>query len=269
MYVASQVMQLGTEARFTAIVIFHRYCAAFFRREEKRSSDEGAGSLISSKDVCVTGVEDECVGIKKHLGIVAAACLFLGCKAEEEARRIRDVINVSHMLNFTGRNDGSSDPPDNMDDSSTVSGKVVISESENPPGLDSRYWEAKEEIVATEQAVLRLLKFDVAVSHPYRAVLLVVDALWSASRISMSPRPIITDAWKVLNRTVFTPEALSHPAMSLSCAAILLAVEESPGIKLPTRWWCAVGLSDDDILPLSSSLRQAKICTSSGDQLSR
>ena len=106
---------------------------------------------------------------REHLGTVAAACLFLGCKVEEEHRRIRDVINLSHMMDFAGaRGDG---------ECTSSNGKIHIHEADSPPDLDDEYWKTKERIVATEQEVLRMLRFDTSVSHPHRAVLLILDGL--------------------------------------------------------------------------------------------
>mmetsp|Transcript_16145 Transcript_16145/g.46577 ORF Transcript_16145/g.46577 Transcript_16145/m.46577 type:complete len:327 (-) Transcript_16145:367-1347(-) len=254
MYAASYVMDLGTEARFSAIVIFHRYCAAYFRCQQTRSAEEAAW-LCSSKVKSNDHNSNDSVVINDHLGIVSAACLFLGCKVEEEARRIRDVINLSHMLDFRGRNGdcfaglANTDCPTQLD-------KVVISESETPPGLDSFYWEAKEQIVATEQAVLRMLKFDSAVSHPHRAVLLILDALQSASGFPFR-QSIITGAWKILNGALFNPEALGHAVMHLACAAILLSAESSPDVTLPNKWWHALGLKEEDVLKAFSSLQES------------
>jgi hypothetical protein len=49
-----------------------------------------------------------------HLGKVASVCLLLGCKVEEESRRMQDVVVVtlSHKLGFSSREDGGDDNDD-------------------------------------------------------------------------------------------------------------------------------------------------------------
>ncbi len=41
-----------------------------------------------------------------HLGKVASTCLLLGCNMEEEPMRIRDLVNLLHMLGFPSREGG-------------------------------------------------------------------------------------------------------------------------------------------------------------------
>ena len=136
--------------------------------------------------------------IKNHLGPFTAACLFLGCKMEEEPRRIRDVINLSRLLIFFAWNDddkdvnlllsedanaehpaatlnavaGWTDP--HRDDGPAI---ISITESLCPPPLDEGYWTAKEWTVSTEQHVLRTIQFDATVCHPHRAVLAIMETL--------------------------------------------------------------------------------------------
>ena len=110
-------MELGSESRFTALVLFHRYARRFYRlvvlpqqhqpkkqqhhqrgqlqqqqRQQQSTSQEGQQLFVAA--------QEERDRIKNHLGPVAAVRLFLGCKIEEEPQQIRDVINLSHLLIF-------------------------------------------------------------------------------------------------------------------------------------------------------------------------
>ena len=118
---------------------------------------------------------------------------------EEEPRRMRDVVNLSHVLGFLSWEDDGEDG-DNFDvdndamanDDSKLVGldddgrrgwrrrdgeMVTIVESRDPPPLDEGYWKAKEGLVSTEQHVLRMIRFDAAVCHPHRCVLAIMEML--------------------------------------------------------------------------------------------
>jgi hypothetical protein len=187
LWIASQILELGPETRFTALVLLHRYYYYYITQP-----CEGGG--IDSHDW-------------KWIG---AACLVLGMKAEEDVRRLRDVINVAQMLDF--RLVGGHD----------IEGEV-IDISTTPPKLNQDYWKAKEFIVATEQRVLRALSFDVLVSHPHRLVVLVVNDTFKKSPSSFQD-DVITKAWQRLNQAIFHAPALMTNALTLACAAVELEV---------------------------------------------
>jgi len=176
MYIACHILRLGTEARFSALVFLHRYTRAV--------SKEGVGATSTRMD----------------WRWVAAACLFLACKAEEEPRRLRDVINLAHMLLSTEDGDD---------------GNEVIALQEEPPHLNEEYWEAKKKIVETEQVVLRWLAFDISVSHPHRAVFLLLEKEDSNIRDTLLPV-----AFRRLSDILFHGPALQHLVLELASAAI-------------------------------------------------
>jgi len=133
MYIASNVMELGSESRFTSLILFHRYVRHFYvlvaasSSSDTSSSREMSESAISrassmkpalknnNKREEARDLEKDRKKIQNHLGKVAAACLYLGCKMEEEPRRIRDVINVSHVLQFSTWEDHDDDDDENND----------------------------------------------------------------------------------------------------------------------------------------------------------
>jgi hypothetical protein len=113
MYIASDILRFQPETRFSALVFLHRYAITI---DEER--------------------------IQRHRSIsdwkwIAAVCLFLACKAEEEPRRLRDVINLVKML-FICEGNGN-----------------TVTMKEHPPNLNEDYWKAKAKIIETEQIVLR------------------------------------------------------------------------------------------------------------------
>lgn len=246
MYVASEAMDLGIESRFTGLVLFHRYVRHLYRSVQRQRHQQNKHLKQTSREAMKQ--------ISLHLGTVAAACLLLGCKMEEEPRRIRDVINLSHILKFSmGDSDenavvsSTSASMDNLDaqNKNTLSEPVTIIELPQPPPLDDSYWSVKEQIVSAEQHVLRMIQFDTTVCHPHRCVLIIMEILgFGTGRKSSNERSgevereswllnpeqsdgVIRRAWMMLNDAPLDGKgvALQYPVIVLSCAAISLAAE--------------------------------------------
>ena len=252
MHVASQSMELGCESRFTGLVLYHRYVRHFYHLIVQKKQQQRKKKQKSQDAVDVDDIDH----IKNHLGQVAAACLFLGCKMEEEPRRIRDVINLSHALNFSMYHDdtkvdtsGDVLSCNNLLDTNKTKRSVqqvevpIISESTNPPPLDESYWSAKEGMVSAEQHVLRMINFDTTVCHPHRCVILIMESLgfgrvtppndvktnardtsnWLLT--SQQSDTIILRSYMILNEATLDPRgvALEYPVVVLSCATISLA----------------------------------------------
>jgi hypothetical protein len=211
MFIACNILGFGIETQFSALVFLHRY------------------ALAVAKDIHT-----------QHKSIrgwrwVAAACLFLACKAEEEPRRLRDVINLAHML-FAKEDKGNA---------ATI--------AENPPDLDEDYWEAKKKIVETEQIVLRWLAFDLSVSHPHRAVFLLLEK-------EPERDILIPVAFRRLNDALFHAPALKHSVLELTCASIELAEEElklGNGVSTRRDWCTIYNISCDGIAAAKCRLVEA------------
>lgn len=273
MCVASHVMELGSESRFTGMVLFHRYARRFYCLVRQNQRRQEGPMRLSTQGQRLT--HQEMGQMKSHLGPVAAVCLFLGCKMEEEPRRIRDVINVSHLLSFSAWEDA-----DAVEHTATTQQRdlernnpVTIAESPHPPSLDESYWTAKEKLVSTEQHVLRMINFDTTVCHPHRCVLTIMETLgFGAGKNASSTADvddakwlldsnqseiIILRAWRILNEVVLDPRevALEYPVVKLSCAAIALAagggiksaddgLDDGKPVALPEFWWRALDVKD-------------------------
>jgi Cyclin, N-terminal domain len=215
--VGAHVLQLSLETRFTAAVLLHRYYAA-------------TGISITDED----DSHEEC----KY---VAAACLFLACKREEEPRRLRDLINFVHMVDWK-----SSLQPDDAIAAPTV----TVQWNPTPPDLDAGYWKSKDLLVQTEQRVLRLLAFDVAVSHPHRVVALLLNdengvAGDESTSVVVDERrsQLLRMALRMLNDTVYSALALQQPVLPLAVAAVALAEAAEQGsskdpFSVTSQRWC-------------------------------
>ena len=146
-------------------------------------------------------------------------CLWLACKREEEPRRMRDILNVMHIVRDGGE----------------------------LPLLNAAYWKSKEELVEQEQVVLRSLAFDVCVSHPYRGVLVV----------EQNPT-IVQRAFDVVHRSVYCREALTKPVMVLACAAVVLAREDLGESTVTGEWWREYEVKDEDLRVVVEALRRTR-----------
>ena len=215
MYVAAHILQLTPEARYSALVLLHRYSHAVHRR---------TGTLK-----------------QRPTRWVAAACIFLATKSEEEPRRLRDMINLAYMLLAL-----------NEDEKSEDSSAIII--MENEPPLDERYWDSKKTLVETEQTVLRWLGFDVFVPHPHRAVALLLQHLPTEKQALLEPI-----ASRRLNDGLFHGPALRHGALELAAGAIELAQQEVQEIlpHMGQGWWTRYGVSDEVIRKVVQNLQDA------------
>eukprot|EP00611_Tribonema_gayanum_P028189 TRINITY_DN716_c0_g1_i2.p1 TRINITY_DN716_c0_g1~~TRINITY_DN716_c0_g1_i2.p1 ORF type:complete len:157 (-),score=58.10 TRINITY_DN716_c0_g1_i2:78-548(-) len=74
----------------------------------------------------------------------------------------------------------------------------------------------KEQVVECEQAVLRIIGFDMDGEHPYRLLLNYARSL----RLS---RELVQLAWGFVNDFLFIPSALELSPPTLACAAIYMA----------------------------------------------
>jgi hypothetical protein len=262
LFVACNMLQVSVETRFTAAVLLHRYYAA-----------------------CPVGQRTDAVQW------VVASCLFLACKTEEEPRRLRDVINCAHMIRWEKEAISSSDRgtrkrPRNSGDAalqndqtnastgisgkihatSTVAGPCTVQWDPQPPSLDETYWEGKETIVRTEQNVLRWLAFDTVVSHPHRAVIVILQQHQQLSNnTSPETRAVLTaKAWRRLNDAVFSVAALQHGILEMATASVRLALAELEKDTDPSHSLVETGspikdsgLSDEAVQAAEQSLQDA------------
>mmetsp|Transcript_27701 Transcript_27701/g.64180 ORF Transcript_27701/g.64180 Transcript_27701/m.64180 type:complete len:176 (+) Transcript_27701:2-529(+) len=126
-----------------------------------------------------------------------------------------------------------------------------------PPELNEAYWKAKEAIVAAEQHVLRVLQFDVMVSHPHRMVVLIFDDLVSNHIIENFTKEreknMIAAAWGHLNGALFHAPTLALSPMSLACSAVCL------DLQIMEPWWKRLyGVTDEELEAGKQSLLEAR-----------
>jgi hypothetical protein len=237
MRIACHVLELKLETRFVSIVLLHRFA-------QSKTTTEPVTSMV------------------------AAACLLLGCKVEDDLRRLRDIVNIEAIILGHCRFDLVGDDHQGVESTTRKEeGEISSSAREiwirsTPPALNDKYWKSKESLVATEQDVLRVLQFDCSVPHPHRAVSILLMMNEGASI-----KFLIQEAWRYLDNSLFYSAALQHEVLPMACAAILLAVEDSDEesarpsewkmYAAETLWWHDYGVKDLQVEFAKRDLKQA------------
>lgn len=93
--------------------------------------------------------------------MIASTCLYLAGKIKDEQIKVRDIINVS---------------------------RNTLHRNTLPLDLKEEYWSMRDAIVQGELLVMRMLKFEVTITHPHKVTKRYVDLL-SRIPISRSPEP--------------------------------------------------------------------------------
>lgn len=158
---------------------------------------------------------------------IPTSCLFLATKAEENPRRIRDVIGTSHH---------------------------VLHPTEPPMPLDEDYWDYKEKLVKYEQLVLRVLMFDMDVSHPFRFLL-------NFGRLLRVSRAVTQTAWALIVDALFEPLLLRYRPPDVAAAALYVAARLLKQSQMMTTvegraacWWHAFDVSTEVLEEIASLL---------------
>mmetsp|Transcript_27312 Transcript_27312/g.33483 ORF Transcript_27312/g.33483 Transcript_27312/m.33483 type:complete len:316 (+) Transcript_27312:30-977(+) len=273
MHVACYSLSLGSETAFTSLCLFHRYICHHFNTANNNSANTTVSVATTEKNTKHISHHQQ----QEELGIIAAACIFLGTKSEEDPRRIRDIINMAHVFQFatppTESKNENGDGSIVLGSSTRKGAKSRIVEARDLPLLDESYWALKDQVVSVEQKILRILRFDVHVSHPHR-VLLAIQGMGGLDALEKSDQEdVLLCAWQVLNDSLFNPKALRLPAVSLGCAALWISMKSfrsnevadikdgykssinlketiilrNGQIKFSPGWWLLVGIGEEEL----------------------
>lgn len=135
--------------------------------------------------------------------VMSQGCILLASKAEENSRRIRDVLNTTYAVNYPDR---------------------------EPLRVSTEYWKMKELVVRAEQILLRAFAFDMAPSHPQHYLLHFIRNLEAAEEIG-------TMAWCVANDSLVSSLCLQYCPQTIACACILFASEITNSGAFVGEWW--------------------------------
>ena len=225
-YISGYILNLPSETRYLSFVIFYQYLQVYQKHYHNKEDNTTSPSL-SNHPI-------------EHLGKVAAATIFLACKVSNESRRIRDVINLHKMLQFSTVYKNYNDCNNNEDERQR--NQVVIDCHDTPPPLDEEYWQFKEEIVKIEHHLLRVLNFDIfqVIVTPYRIVISIIEEI--ITRIEANDniistmiqdqdlrtifKHIIHTSWRRLNDALLNIDTMILKNSELACAAIQHALIE-------------------------------------------
>jgi hypothetical protein len=149
--------------------------------------------------------------------LVAATCLYLAGKVEEDHFRVRDIINVFHATANPGR---------------------------EPLDLSEAYWSLRDSIVQCELFVLRVLKFNVTNQHPHRFLLHYCKSLsdWIHGSEENKGRFART-CWALLNDYVTDSRYITHHASHIAVAIIELSLSLL-GIEVPSNHEALLGWNE-------------------------
>jgi len=138
--------------------------------------------------------------------LIAATCIYLAGKVEDDHLKLRDVINVVH---------------------------ATLQRTEEPLSLDNEYWNIRDAIVQTELFVLRMVGFQVRFAHPHKHMLHYLNSIrdWMTP-LEWSGYPLAQTAWKLLQDLYHDAHVLTTDPSITALAVIQLTIE-SYGIQLP------------------------------------
>lgn len=144
--------------------------------------------------------------------VTACACLFLAGKVEETPKKCKDIIKKASTL---------------------LSSSKMTSFGEDP----------KEEVITMERILLKTIKFDLQVDHPYRFLIEYAKSLKSNG--SIPKEQVVQKAWNFINDSLETtlclqwePEIIAVAMMYLATKISKYDVVDWKG-RLPEhqKWW--------------------------------
>jgi hypothetical protein len=139
--------------------------------------------------------------------LIAASCLYLAGKIEDDHLRLRDVMNVVHT---------------------TLKGGDA-----EPLGLEDEYYNLREAITQAELLLLRMVSFRIKFSHPHKYLLHYLKSLRDWVSVDVWQKyPIARTSWSLLQDFYHDPDVLRFEPAHVALACVALALQ-TYGISVP------------------------------------
>ncbi|KAI5476305.1 cyclin Pch1 [Pseudohyphozyma bogoriensis] len=142
---------------------------------------------------------------------VAAAAFFLAAKVEEESRALRTVVCCSLELD-------QGDPMTTRNKYQNEQKRIVEAWERKPEFSDAR-----KKILWYEEALLRVLSFDLELEHPDPVLVTACERLWKGGEAQRG-REVAEVGWAILNDSLLTTGCLLYQREVLAASAFVLAI---------------------------------------------
>eukprot|EP00045_Choanoeca_perplexa_P008141 m.74686 g.74686 ORF g.74686 m.74686 type:complete len:292 (-) comp14371_c0_seq8:796-1671(-) len=174
---------------------------------------------------------------------IAAACLFIGAKAEEQPKKLKDVVPLFAQL------------------------KANRLKQQLPPLDAIAYRTHRDKLLSHERYLLQEMQFDMIVDHPFPLLIKYAKKVLPAK--PEIAKPVVQEAWAYLCDSYMTALCLLHPPEAIAAAMLSRAAskhncpihyqsssDQAAVTSMP--WWCHFDVKADEA-----------VLTGIGDELQR
>ncbi|XP_065167315.1 cyclin-Q [Atheta coriaria] len=140
------------------------------------------------------------------LFLIAASTLYLAGKIKDDTLKIRDIINVSHH---------------------------TLHRHSGPLEIGEEYWNMRDAIVQAELLIMRILKFEVTITHPHKFMLHYLKSLEGLlGKDVWNKFPIARTCAAFLQDFHLDPAILEYEPKHIAVACISLSLQ-CYGVQIP------------------------------------
>lgn len=161
-------------------------------------------------------IEDRVAGRQhQHYYSIAATCLFLATKVEENCRKMKDLVVACVRV-------AQKEPNKEVDEQ------------------DKEFWRWRDVLLQLEDLLLEALCFDLSLESPYKLLYTFLVHFQEENN-----KPLRNAAWAFVNDSCLTPLCLLYPARTIAASAIYAAARHCDVKLLDDErgrpWWNVAG----------------------------